>query len=286
MPLASVWLGTILFTEQHTVWPLEAFYAHEDTMASKRYAAPAPRTAKPRPGQPAGNRSSGGPGGPAPHGLRGGRRPVGTPRVPPLRRGSPKALCRPDRPATLCPRSRRTERRQPSASEATYGRTPRYPPRAHQHPSYRASLDTRERAGSSLKRVRAVPLALTSVAAPIQERSAAITARHSVECRSSPGRIDVLARSACPAAARAGGPEARRRPHLPGALAPAARNAASRSAKHSTPPPPGGPPPLQGPRVASSATVWRAGSIALPPRSGIVALHATKQSPQGRMAPS
>lgn len=33
MPLASVSLGTIPFTAQRTVWPLEAFYVHDDTMA-------------------------------------------------------------------------------------------------------------------------------------------------------------------------------------------------------------------------------------------------------------
>ncbi|MDT0614396.1 helix-turn-helix domain-containing protein [Streptomyces lancefieldiae] len=33
MPLASVSLGIIPFTAQRTVWPLEAFYVHDDTMA-------------------------------------------------------------------------------------------------------------------------------------------------------------------------------------------------------------------------------------------------------------
>lgn len=33
MPLASVSLGIIPFTAQRTVWPLEAFYLHDDTMA-------------------------------------------------------------------------------------------------------------------------------------------------------------------------------------------------------------------------------------------------------------
>ena len=33
MPLASVSLGIIPFTTQRTVWPLEAFYVHDDTMA-------------------------------------------------------------------------------------------------------------------------------------------------------------------------------------------------------------------------------------------------------------
>ncbi|MFF3489580.1 helix-turn-helix domain-containing protein [Streptomyces sp. NPDC002701] len=33
MPLASVSLGIIPFTVQRTVWPLEAFYVHDDTMA-------------------------------------------------------------------------------------------------------------------------------------------------------------------------------------------------------------------------------------------------------------
>lgn len=33
MPLASVLLGIILFTAQRTVWPPEAFYVHDDTMA-------------------------------------------------------------------------------------------------------------------------------------------------------------------------------------------------------------------------------------------------------------
>ncbi|MEV3898478.1 helix-turn-helix domain-containing protein [Streptomyces anulatus] len=33
MPLASVALGIIPFTAQRTVWPLEAFYVHDDTMA-------------------------------------------------------------------------------------------------------------------------------------------------------------------------------------------------------------------------------------------------------------
>ncbi|UZI26676.1 helix-turn-helix domain-containing protein [Streptomyces sp. VB1] len=34
MPLASVSLGIIPFTAQRTVWPLEAFYVHDDTMAA------------------------------------------------------------------------------------------------------------------------------------------------------------------------------------------------------------------------------------------------------------
>jgi hypothetical protein len=33
MPLASVSLGIIPFTAQRTVWPLEAFYLHDNTMA-------------------------------------------------------------------------------------------------------------------------------------------------------------------------------------------------------------------------------------------------------------
>lgn len=33
MPLASVSLGIIPFTAQRTVWPLEAFYVHDYTMA-------------------------------------------------------------------------------------------------------------------------------------------------------------------------------------------------------------------------------------------------------------
>ncbi|MFJ1804176.1 helix-turn-helix domain-containing protein [Streptomyces sp. NPDC088180] len=33
MPLASLSLGIIPFTAQRTVWPLEAFYVHDDTMA-------------------------------------------------------------------------------------------------------------------------------------------------------------------------------------------------------------------------------------------------------------
>ncbi|WP_411575228.1 helix-turn-helix domain-containing protein [Streptomyces fradiae] len=33
MPLASISLGIIPFTAQRTVWPLEAFYVHDDTMA-------------------------------------------------------------------------------------------------------------------------------------------------------------------------------------------------------------------------------------------------------------
>lgn len=33
MPLASVSLGVIPFSAQRTVWPLEAFYVHDDTMA-------------------------------------------------------------------------------------------------------------------------------------------------------------------------------------------------------------------------------------------------------------
>jgi transcriptional regulator with XRE-family HTH domain len=33
MPLASVSLGIIPFTAQRTMWPLEAFYVHDDTMA-------------------------------------------------------------------------------------------------------------------------------------------------------------------------------------------------------------------------------------------------------------
>ncbi|MEU1123851.1 helix-turn-helix transcriptional regulator [Streptomyces sp. NPDC005899] len=33
MPLASVSLGIIPFTAQRTVWPLESFYVHDDTMA-------------------------------------------------------------------------------------------------------------------------------------------------------------------------------------------------------------------------------------------------------------
>jgi hypothetical protein len=33
MPLASVSLGIILFTAQRTVWPLDAFYLHDDDVA-------------------------------------------------------------------------------------------------------------------------------------------------------------------------------------------------------------------------------------------------------------
>ncbi|GAA3380987.1 hypothetical protein GCM10020367_70470 [Streptomyces sannanensis] len=36
MPLASVSLGIIPFTAQRTVWPLEAFYLHDDTTAVVR----------------------------------------------------------------------------------------------------------------------------------------------------------------------------------------------------------------------------------------------------------
>ncbi len=44
MPLASVSLGIIPFTAQRTVWPLEAFYLHDDFGRLDRLeAAPAIR---------------------------------------------------------------------------------------------------------------------------------------------------------------------------------------------------------------------------------------------------
>jgi transcriptional regulator with XRE-family HTH domain len=48
MPLASVSLGIIPFTAQRTVWPLEAFYVHDDTLAAVETLTAEIRVTQPR----------------------------------------------------------------------------------------------------------------------------------------------------------------------------------------------------------------------------------------------